>query len=266
LNWNVPQRVALRAVDNQTFNVDRTVSITATVAGGTAKAFDALIRDDDRPAPLDADLNGDRVVDGSDFLAWQRGLGAAGSNLKSQGDVDNDGVVGAHDLLGWKLSFANAASGDFNRDGSVSNLDLGVWSSAFGVTAASSGDADADGDADGNDFLAWQRGLTAGGVAFASFAEAASVSGHGSLPAVEVDLSSWFYSPAIDERLDAPVDERAQIDETATRAASDRYFSRLGGSLLVYADSALMGEGEAAEGPRRQGVVGWDANLETLYQ
>jgi hypothetical protein len=47
--------------------------------------------------------------------------------------------------------------GDFNEDGIVDPLDFTQWQASYGVDALA--DADFDGDSDGNDFLAWQRGL-----------------------------------------------------------------------------------------------------------
>ena len=50
--------------------------------------------------------------------------------------------------------------GDFNGDFSVDDLDLALWGVGFGTASGaiqSDGDADFDGDVDGNDFLAWQR-------------------------------------------------------------------------------------------------------------
>ncbi len=47
--------------------------------------------------------------------------------------------------------------GDFNEDGVVDPLDFTQWRASFGADALA--DADFDGDTDGNDFLAWQRGL-----------------------------------------------------------------------------------------------------------
>jgi sugar lactone lactonase YvrE len=50
-------------------------------------------------------------------------------------------------------------AGDFDLipNGVVDAVDLSIWRSSFEVDA--SADADFDGDSDGNDFLAWQRGL-----------------------------------------------------------------------------------------------------------
>jgi hypothetical protein len=65
--------------------------------------------------PPSADFNGDRLVDGSDFLAWQRGLGKGSGAQKSSGDADNDGDVDAADLGPWKASFGQdiaLAAGD----------------------------------------------------------------------------------------------------------------------------------------------------------
>jgi hypothetical protein len=47
--------------------------------------------------------------------------------------------------------------GDFNEDGVVDPLDFTQWQTSFGVDALA--DADFDGDTDGNDFLALQRGF-----------------------------------------------------------------------------------------------------------
>jgi hypothetical protein len=54
---------------------------------------------------------------------------------------------------------------DFNHDHTVNAADLTVWRGAFGTSAA--GDADADGDSDGNDFLVWQCQLGMTGAAAA---------------------------------------------------------------------------------------------------
>jgi hypothetical protein len=47
------------------------------------------------------------------------------------------------------------AAADFNHSGVVDAVDLATWKAAFKSTAG--GDADADGDSDGADFLIWQR-------------------------------------------------------------------------------------------------------------
>lgn len=51
----------------------------------------------------DADFNSDGVVDGSDFLAWQRGFGGSGG--LNVGDANSDGVVDLADLEVWKSQF-----------------------------------------------------------------------------------------------------------------------------------------------------------------
>lgn len=58
------------------------------------------------PAGQDGDFNNDNIVDGADFLIWQRGLGPAGTNLT--GDADGNGVVDAADLAIWKSQFGGA--------------------------------------------------------------------------------------------------------------------------------------------------------------
>jgi hypothetical protein len=55
-------------------------------------------------APLNADFNSDGIVDGADFLAWQRNFGAAVPPL-TNGDANGDGVVNADDLTVWRDQF-----------------------------------------------------------------------------------------------------------------------------------------------------------------
>jgi MYXO-CTERM domain-containing protein len=57
----------------------------------------------------DADFNNDGRVDGNDFLAWQRNLGATGAT-NSQGDANGDGAVDAADLGVWRSSFGSGAA------------------------------------------------------------------------------------------------------------------------------------------------------------
>ena len=56
-----------------------------------------------------ADFNGDGVVDGNDFLAWQRGNGTATGATLQQGDANGDGAVNAADLQLWKEQFGQPA-------------------------------------------------------------------------------------------------------------------------------------------------------------
>ncbi|MCA9235595.1 MAG: hypothetical protein KDA44_08980 [Planctomycetales bacterium] len=55
-----------------------------------------------------ADFNADGVVDGGDFLAWQRGYGT-GTTL-AEGDANGDGMVNDADLAIWQENFGTTAA------------------------------------------------------------------------------------------------------------------------------------------------------------
>ncbi len=78
--------------------------------------------------------------------AWQVSVSilAGGANQT----IDFDDLVLA-DLNGPPI-----APADFDEDGDVDNVDLGIWHGAYG--SSSLADADNDGDSDGLDFLLWQ--------------------------------------------------------------------------------------------------------------
>ncbi len=61
-------------------------------------------RVNDLAPDFNADFNDDFIVDGADFLIWQRNLGATDA-LLSAGDADRDGIVGAGDLANWESEF-----------------------------------------------------------------------------------------------------------------------------------------------------------------
>lgn len=56
------------------------------------------------------DFDADADVDGADFLAWQRGLGAAGNATPVQGDSNLDGNVDAADLANWAGQYGSEQS------------------------------------------------------------------------------------------------------------------------------------------------------------
>jgi len=73
-------------------------------AGIAGFSFDVLTN----VAADDADFDGNGVVDGADFLVWQRGSGAAGG--LSEGDANDDGVVDGADLDIWKSQFGGVSA------------------------------------------------------------------------------------------------------------------------------------------------------------
>jgi hypothetical protein len=60
------------------------------------------------PPANNADFNNDGVVDGADFLVWQKGAGLTGQPNKSTGDATGDGNVDGADLAQWAAKFGGA--------------------------------------------------------------------------------------------------------------------------------------------------------------
>jgi fibronectin-binding autotransporter adhesin len=57
------------------------------------------------PGGNSADFNSDGIVNGTDFLIWQRGLGLTSQSGKTNGDANGDTVVNSLDLAVWKSQF-----------------------------------------------------------------------------------------------------------------------------------------------------------------
>ncbi len=58
-----------------------------------------------------ADFNQDNDVDGSDFLAWQRGVSTPAFSARvSDGDADNDQDVDSDDLAAWQTAYGQTGS------------------------------------------------------------------------------------------------------------------------------------------------------------
>jgi hypothetical protein len=71
--------------------------------------IDAGAFESDLAPALPADFNGNGMVDGSDFLAWQRNFGKTGA-IKADGDANGDGNVNGTDLTAWKAGYGSVAA------------------------------------------------------------------------------------------------------------------------------------------------------------
>jgi hypothetical protein len=108
-----------------------------------------------------------------------------GTNTPQEAAMDPEITVGmrkrltaldaaALDDIGWDVAAPVTFNpADFNEDTFVNGGDLVVWRSAFGINP--NGDADADGDSDGRDFLIWQRQVGASSLSATTLGASAAV-------------------------------------------------------------------------------------------
>lgn len=90
------------------FYFDNNPSGPNPYGAGPTMAIEVTILDD----LLAGDYDGSGVVDGGDFLAWQRQYGSVASPTGSGADGDGSGVMDAGDLDVWKLHFGNGSAGN----------------------------------------------------------------------------------------------------------------------------------------------------------
>ena len=111
-NWNLPQRVAVRGVDNYVINADQSVLITAVVnvfpsdpnfaVNASIRQFSATIVDDDR---VPGDFNSSGGVDAADLGIWFSSFGQ-----NDGADADSDGDSDGSDFLAWQRNRNDGAA------------------------------------------------------------------------------------------------------------------------------------------------------------
>lgn len=233
-NWNVPQRVSLRAIDNFNADEDRTILVTTG-----SQSFAATVVNDDSPPPADFDENG--AVDGHDFLAWQRGFGLTGVAGHGDGDADADLDVDDADLGIWKTEFAPPPSADFDGSGVVDGADFLRWQRGFGVVdnaLFAQGDANTDGSVDGEDLTAWaavfglpQEAMLMNFNVLAGEAQLVQLPPDARLPAAQSTQANWIDADLAADRLDAAQRGQVRATSLSPQAAADATFSEIGESL-----------------------------------
>lgn len=110
------------------------------------------------PLPGDFDQNG--TVDGSDFLLWQRNVGA--TDVGNPADGNGDGIVNQADLNIWRDNLGRtnifpALPGDFDFNNSVDGNDFMILQRNMGAVGwGNPCDANIDGKVDGADQELWK--------------------------------------------------------------------------------------------------------------
>jgi uncharacterized secreted protein with C-terminal beta-propeller domain len=166
--------------------------------------------------------------------AWH----AVASAAAAPGDFNFDGIVDSHDLPVWRASYGFDAAGEADGDGDADGADFLAWQRHLGASTsnnpATPADFNADGEVDGADFLKWQRELGAASVRSNAGADG---SGNG---VVDVDdLAVWkdYFSG---NAPGAPAAEMAasSLAPTSREAAVDALFS--GGDFTVLFQEQLF--------------------------
>jgi hypothetical protein len=113
---------------------------------------------------LRGDYDADSDVDGSDFLEWQRNLGAVLTQPGGGSDGNGNGIVDAADQLAWQDNFGSvealtsASPGDFDGDRDADGADLLKWQQQLGIVLPLGTEADGDGSGvvDAGDLTIWK--------------------------------------------------------------------------------------------------------------
>jgi glucose/arabinose dehydrogenase len=87
------------------------------------------------PQIVSADFDENGVVDGTDFLTWQRGLGVTGGATRSAGDANVDGRVDALDLDVWRDAYAGATTASAMTTAAVTEVSAAAVDGALAAMA-----------------------------------------------------------------------------------------------------------------------------------
>ena len=97
--WDFWQYTDKGSVSGVSGNVDRNV-----YQGTLSEMLAEFLAKPPAPSP-NGDFDDNGVVDGADFLAWQRNYPLWQDASRQQGDANDDGVVNALDFSYWKLTY-----------------------------------------------------------------------------------------------------------------------------------------------------------------
>jgi len=86
------------------------VRVSVTSGSSEIDAFADVSAVLGQPPILTADFDDNTVVNGKDFLIWQRGYGIESGAEHADGDATGDGVVNGDDLHRWSEQFTGVAS------------------------------------------------------------------------------------------------------------------------------------------------------------
>jgi hypothetical protein len=76
---------------------------------------------------IDANFIEDTAIDGSDFLAWQRGFGLDNQHNNDNGDANGDGLVNDADFAGWTSQYGTQVTPVSSVVPEPAALTLAVW-------------------------------------------------------------------------------------------------------------------------------------------
>jgi trimeric autotransporter adhesin len=127
-NWdtsgfpNDPLHYANLSVDlesNLALSLGGNVTVAGLNIGGSSSAVTTEIvpggslrlQNDFSEDQADADFNNNSIVDGGDFLIWQRGFSMIDQENNNHGDADGNSVVNGLDLGIWQANFGNYSPG-----------------------------------------------------------------------------------------------------------------------------------------------------------
>jgi hypothetical protein len=202
-----------RGMDQLSYTVRNSASAVSNIATLSIQVLQSPF--------MAGDFDGNDVVNGSDFLQWQRDLGSPNSR---RSDGNGDGVTNLGDLLIWRANATGLPSGDYDENGLANGTDFLVWQRTLGSVSQLAADGNHNGIIDSGDLLTWKDSMQMQQLASLVLPAAASLAAESGKLGDNMDLAAQALAQLLTSR--SPWPHRAAFDTARPTRTSREPSSR----------------------------------------